>query len=424
MFKSESSKVVQNSDENDALLLSAAGNVSPVNELNAQNRAALCKTATITHMQRNDQLKPENSHRWLMYLVEGSLALYSGKEEIGTLKARTPEVLQPLFLDKTYQSVKSTAMSKVVRFGREQMDILLREQQKNAIRVEDVEVDALDNTLFDQIVTDMHKRDIKLPSFGESSAKILTKSNETTVIPELAEIIQSDPGLSAHIVHVANRAEGAKSEPVQTIRGAISRLGVEATTSSIADLLRANTIIPANKIIENRFRQYIQRSWLASAISHVLAKEIAHLKADVASLVALTSDIGELMVIGYANRNEELFDTEEKLTSCITHLRGVCSSWLLSEWDFSSEFVESAETARLWYRNLSGEISYADLVTAALLIIQSEMPESEHSSIPSADNLLLARRLQQSGIDIKTPGNIVREATTRLVGVQSLLKAS
>ena len=68
-------------------------------------------------------------------------------------------------------------------------------------------------------------------------------------------------------------------------------------------------------------------------------------------------------------------------------------------------------------------ISYTDLVTAALLIIQSEQPDTEKSSIPSADNLLLARRLQQAGIDIKAPGDIVREATNKLMGLQTLLKA-
>lgn len=423
MFKSESSKAVQNGDENDALLLSAAGSVSPVNELNAQNRAALCKTATITHMQRNDQIKPENSHRWLLYLVEGNLTLCSGKDEIGTLKARTPEVLRPLFEDKNYQSVKSAAMSKVVRFGREQMEILLREQQKNAIRVEDVEVSELDNILFDSIIADMKKHELRLPSLGETSAKILGSIGKATGIPELADVIQYDPGLSTHIIVAANRLEATQADPVTTIRGAISRMGVEVTTNTIADLLRVNTIICDNPIIEKRFRQYLQRSWLASAIVNVLAKEISHLKADVASLVALTADIGELVVLGYANRHSNLFDTEEKLAGCIANLRGINGSWLLSDWDFTAEFVDGSQIARDWYRNLNGEISYGDLVTAALLIIQSEMPESEHSSIPSADNLLLARRLQQAGIDIKSPGDIVREATARLVNVQTLLKA-
>lgn len=424
MFKSESSQSSQEYDENTTLLLTAAGGVAPVSELNAQNRAALCKTATVTHMQRNDQLKPENSHRWLMYLVEGSLTLYSGKDEIGTLNSRTPDALQPLFEDKSYQSVKTSSMAKIVRFGREQMDILLKEQQKNAISVVDVEVTELDNLLFDDIIQDIQVNKIALASFGESAARILSSLGNSAVIPELADVIQSDPGLAAHVVLTANRSEAAKSDKTQTIRGAISRLGVEATVQSVTDLLRSNTMIAANSVIEERFRRYVQRTALASAICHVLAKDLPHLKADVAVLVALTADIGELMVITYANKYADRFTDAEELTNCIANLRGVCSSWLLSTWDYPEEFIDASETARQWYRNRVGEISYADLVTAALLIIQSEMPDSEKSSIPSADNLLLARRLQQAGIDLKAPGSIVQEASNRLVSVQSLLKAS
>ena len=421
VFKSES-RSKQDSDENTALLATAASSVSPVNELNPQNRAALCKTATVTHMQRNDQLKPENAHRWLMYLVEGSLSLYNGKEEVGTLSSKTPDALQPLFEDKSYQSVKTSSMAKIVRFGREQMDILLTEQQKNAITVVDVEVNEFDNLLFDNIREDIQRNSIALASFGESAAKILASLGNNSGIPELAEVIQLDPGLSSHIVVVANRTEGSSAEPVQTIRGAISRLGVEATVQAITDLLRANTMIASNPVIQEYFRRYIQRSTLASNITNVLAKELGHLKSDVAMLTALTSDIGELVVLTYANKHSEHFNNEEQLVRSINNLRDICGAWLLSHWDFPIESVQSAETARQWYRNLTGDICYADLVTAALLIIQSEMPDTEKSSIPSADNLLLARRLQQAGIDIKSPAGILQNATNRLAGVQGLLK--
>lgn len=424
MFKSEPSNTSKEYDENTTLLLTAAGGVTPVSELNAQNRAALCKTATVTHMQRNDQLKPENSHRWLMYLVEGSLVLYNGKDEVGTLHSRTPDALQPLFDDKSYQNVKTTSMAKIVRFGREQMDILLREQQKNAISVVDVEVGELDNLLFDHIVKDINRNKVSLASFGESAAKILGSLSSSAVIPELADVIQSDPGLAAHVVLNANRTEGAKNDKTQTIRGAISRLGVEATVQSMTELLRSNTMIAANSVIEERFRRYIQRTTLAGAIAYVLAKDLPHLKADVALLIALTADIGELLVITYANKYPDQFTVAEDLSNCIGNLRGICSSWLLSTWDYPEEFIEASETARQWYRNRVGEVSYADLVTAALLIIQSESPDSEQSSIPSADNLLLARRLQQAGIDLKAPADIVQEASARLVGIQTLLKAS
>ena len=156
VFKSDTTPSVSNADENGTLVLAAAAAVSPVNELNAVNRAALCKTATVVHVQRNDVIKPEGAHRWLMFLVEGTLALYDGKEEVGTIGARTSEALQPLFPDKNvYQTARTNTVAKLVKFGREQLDILLREQQKNAIHVVDVEVGELDNLVFDDIVEDI-----------------------------------------------------------------------------------------------------------------------------------------------------------------------------------------------------------------------------------------------------------------------------
>ena len=426
VFKSDSNPKASNAsdNENSTLVLSAAGAVSPVSELNAINRAAICKTATVVHVQRNDQIKPENSHRWLMYLIEGSLTLYSGKEEVGVINARTPEALQPLFLDKgAYQSAGTSTVAKIVKFGREQLDILLREQQKNAINVTDVQVGELDNLVFDEIVSVMNNNSVTLASSTDAAAKILTSFNKVAGIPELAEVIQCDPGLAAHIVRSANRVDVGTTESTSSIRGAITRLGVEETQRCIGDLLQRNTLVPASAVIEKRVQRYVQRTTLSASIAQVLAKGLPHLKPEVAMLVALTADIGELLVLTHANSHAEHFSDEQQLAAVIENLRVIVSGWLMSAWDFPVEFVDACSTARDWYRNHNGEITYTDLVTAALLIIQSEMPDSEHSSIPNADNLLLARRLQQSGIDLTSPGDIVKAATTRLVSVQALLKA-
>ncbi len=423
VFKSNQKSSVQESDENLALVAKAASSVSPVNELNAVNQAAICKSASITHMQRNDVLKPENAHRWLMYLIEGSVTLYSGKEEVGTLSARTPQALEPLFSDKeAYQSLKTPAVAKIVKFGREQMDILISEQQKNAISVTDVQVTELDNLLFDDIYADISNNKLQLACFGESTAKILPTLGNSLGIPELAEIIQSDAGLCVFMARMANRADGGSSDSIQTTRGAISRLGVEATVQGISEHLKSNTLICKNPIIQDRFRRFSQRTRLASAISQVVAKELSNLKSETAALNAIFSDIGELAVITYAERHADKFTDPAQLAGCIENLRGIVSHWLLSSWEFPVEFVDSAQNARDWYRNHPGEISYADLMAASLLIIHSELPESEQSSIPSADNLLLARRLQQAGIDLKAPQDILSQATENSAGVQELFK--
>jgi len=391
VFKSDSKQAAGAAvtAENNALVLAAASAVSPVNELNEANRKALCKTATVVHVQRNDQIKPENSHRWLMYLVEGTLSLYAGKEEVGTISARTPESLQPMFLDKgAYQSARTSAVAKIVRFGREQLDILLKEQQKNALSVMDVHVGALDNVIFDSIVDAMKNNQVTLATSAEMAVKILNSYQKVKSIPELAEVIQYDAGLAAHVVNAANKVDGSATESISSIRGAITRLGVTETKRTVAALLLKNTLKNPAPILQNRLSRYVQRTSLCAAIVQVLAKELPHLKPEVAALVSLSSDIGELLVLTYAAKHIKHFKSEQQLVAIIENLRVILSCWLISAWDYPQEFVDACHTSRDWYRNHSGEITYTDLVTAALLIIQSERKDSEHSSIPSANNLL------------------------------------
>ena len=424
VFKSDSNKAAASDDENSTLVLAAAGAVTPVSELNAVNRVSLCKSATVVHVQRNDQIKPENSHRWLMYLVEGSLTLYAGKEEVGVINARTPEAMQPLFLDKgSYQSVRTSTVAKIVRFGREQLNILLKEQQKNAVSVTDVQVGELDNLIFDDIVSAMNSNSVSLAISPNSAAKILNSYRQVASIPELAEVIQSDVGLAAHIVNAANKADATAGESTSSIRGAITRLGVKETQRCVAALLQSNAIKPGSKVIHDRLTRFFQRTTLSISIVQVLAKEIPQLKPEVATLVALSADIGELLVLTYANKHHAHFTDDQSLSAVIENLRMIVSSWLITSWDYPQEFVEATTKSRDWYRTHNGEITYTDLVTASLLIIQSELPDAEHTSIPSANNLLLARRLQQSGIDLQSPGSIVEAAKARLINVQAVLKA-
>ena len=55
------------------------------------------------------------------------------------------------------------------------------------------------------------------------------------------------------------------------------------------------------------------------------------------------------------------------------------------------------------------------------LTIESEIPESENKSIPSVVNLLLPRKLQQSGIDLQNPKQILQQAALELKELHQLL---
>jgi len=338
--------------------------------------------------------------------------LFSGKDEVGSLTAGSSDALQPLFIDKEqYQSIKSPGFARIARFGREQMDILMSEQQKNAVVVVDLHLSELDNLIFEDIRKSIVAKNLVLASFSQSSTRILTAIANKAGIPELANLIHSDPALAASILRAAQRAEGGNGDMVQTVRGAISRMGVEATIQSITSQLKDNTIICSNPIVEERFAKYMKRSLVASKLSQTISKDMSHLKPEEVALNSLLSDIGELAIITSANKLSEHINDAQQLQACVENLRTLVSQWILKFWNFPDSFVDSAINARDWYRNHPGEISLADIHTSALLVINGVMPESEQSSIPNANNLLLARRLQQAGVDLTSPEAIMQSAS-------------
>ncbi len=410
------------SDHDD--IMQIAGKLALVSDLNESNRQALCRSASILHLQRNDQLKLDTVMRGLVYVIDGSVTTFNGKIEINTVTAGSKDANIPLAVDQAANhTIKSMAFAKLIRFGREQMEILLKEQERAATKVIEHQVGERDNIVFDAILNDMASNSVALSSFKETAAKIMQAIKTKNMgIPDLANIIQSDPGLTAHIVLAASRADGSNADPVQTIRGAITRLGVDTSVRMAMALPTKNALQSDNKVIAEYLKKFSNRATLAAAICQVLAHRIPYLKPDMALLAGLTADIGELLVIGYADKHQEQFTSAKDVHDTVESLREIVGSWLLKTWGFSPEFVEATYSSRDWYRNKTGDIEYADLVTAALLIIQSEFPDQIASSIPTSTSLLMTRRLQQVGIDLNEPKDILKEATEKLVSLQNLLK--
>jgi HD-like signal output (HDOD) protein len=403
-----SSQDASNTDD----IMQIAKKLHPINDLNETNQKALSNSASIMHLQRNDQLKLDTVFRGLVYVIEGSVTLYNGKTEVSTISAGSKEAARPLTIEQgSHQVIKTRTLAKLVRFGREQMEILLKEQEKAATHVIERQVSETDNLIFDGIVEDMHNNVIALNCFKETSQRVMNAIKSKNMgIPDLASIIQSDPGLTAHIVLSASRSEGSNADPVQTIRGAITRLGVESTVKMAIALPAKNAMQSNNPIIVEHLKKYSGRSTLAAAICQSLAHKVPGLKPDMAVLAGLTADLGELLIISYADKHAEHFTCAKQLNDTINNLREIVGSWLLGTWGFSSEFVTATHEARNWYRNTTGDIKYSDLVTASLLVIQSEYPDQESSSIPNPSNLLITRHLQQAGIDITEPGEVLQAA--------------
>lgn len=423
-FDSKSSAAADTESNDISELIALAARLSPISELNEANRLTICKSATLVNLNRSTALAANKEHRWFTYILEGQVEVRNAKDkdDLDTVEANTSRAAQPVLKEFTQQhSVATKTTATLVRFGQELFDILLKEQQKNATKSHDVRVYEKDNVVFDSIVEAFEQRTVSLSCQGEVGRKIAALiNNGTTGIPELSLALAADPALTAHTMHEANKLTAG--ETTQTMRGAITRLGVESVNQLAVKIPADQPWQPANPIIEQHMANYQRRTTLTSAICKVFARSVPHLTDERAHLIGLMADIGELMVIDHANKNPDEFTDAESLQGSARNLREAVGSWLLGAWGFNENFIEAAESARDFYRNHTGEITYADLVTAALLTIESELPEGENKSVPSVVNLLLPRKLQQAGIDLQNPQLILEQAAAELNELQQLLQ--
>ncbi|OED39210.1 hypothetical protein AB833_16915 [Chromatiales bacterium (ex Bugula neritina AB1)] len=423
-FDSKSSAAVDTSANDMGQLLDLAARLSPISELNETNRLTICKSASVFNMNRSTDIAANKEHRWFTYLLEGQVDVINtrDKDDSEALNSGSDRALQPVLKEFTqHHSVRTKTTAQLVRFGRELFDILLNEQQKSATKVLDIRVTENDNIIFDDIVTAFEKRNISLfcqTDIGQRISTLLARGSMG--IPELSQTLASDPALTAYTLHEANKLAGT-GETTQTMRGAITRLGVESANALAVKIPSEQKWESSNPVIEKHMENYQRRATLTAAICKVFAKTVPHLSDDRAHLIGLLADVGELLVLGHANDHPEQFDDFETLQASTRNLREIVGMWLLGAWGFNCNFIEAVELSRDFYRNHTGEITYADLVTAALLIIESEMPEGDNKSIPSVVNLLLPRKLQQAGIDLQNPKQILQQAAVELKSIHQLL---
>ena len=99
---------------------------------------------------------------------------------------------------------------------------------------------------------------------SEVTRKIAALINRgTTGIPELSLALAADPALTAHTMHEANKLTAG--ETTQTMRGAITRLGVESVNQLALKIPSEQGWQAANPAIEQQMASYQRRATLTAA---------------------------------------------------------------------------------------------------------------------------------------------------------------
>jgi len=212
---------------------------------------------------------------------------------------------------------------------------------------------------------------LELPLLPQTAADVLDLCNDPGCdTAQLAALIQRDPSLAAHTLHVSNSAAYAPREPIVSLQQAVSRLGFKTMRDiAVAVALRSKTFVLVGHEVD---KERLRALWVHSAMSGAWAKEIARVRrrnVEGAFLFGLLHDIGAAVVLqaalelgcgahGPHGAPDELL-LERLIREFHAEVGGsVLASWKLPDWmcaavrghhdpELAGEHAEFARTALL-----------------------------------------------------------------------------
>lgn len=153
-------------------------------------------------------------------------------------------------------------------------------------------VQQLTNELKDRIVKDK----IPVPMLPEVANQVISLSQSSdSDAQQLAQLIQSDPSLAAHVMHIANSAAYTPNATLVSLQQAITRLGMNL----ICDIAVAASI--SSKMFDAPgYENHIERTWRHALLTALWSKEIARkcrLNVEATFLCGLLHTIGKPVVL-------------------------------------------------------------------------------------------------------------------------------
>ncbi len=346
----------------------------PFDECSEEELIVLADHAWLDSAGRDHVLtRAGESDDWDYYLIEGTLRLVAedGKELFvmgGSRTARSPIAhLQP-----RHYTLSAMTPVKFLRVATELLKNLSFSGLAENIHVEqEFGVEDLDeNPLYAEIYADLMTDRLAVPSMPDVALKIRRMvEQDDAPIQAVAKLINTDPAISAKIIKSANGALYHGQPPVEKSVRAISRLGLNTTKHLVVSFVLRNLFEEkiTTELLNHRMRDLWDHSVEVAAISMALANVTPGLDSEEALLAGLLHDIGELVILSYADNYPVICADPASLKRVVAELKAKIGVAVLRQWQFADAFVVAAASAEDWLRDSEEGPDYGDVVMVAHL---------------------------------------------------------
>lgn len=184
---------------------------------------------------------------------------------------------------------------------------------------------------------------------------------------ELADMIVTDPALSARLIQVANSPLYRGANEIRNIQMAVTRLGNSTIRTLITSLVMQQMFKPTTATLEQYFRTIWEQGVNVSAISRALAAFVPQLNPDEAMLAGLIHQIGKLPILTLVEKIPEFKDSPSRLEKLLEKAHPHVGKLIMETWNFPKELKLVASEYVDFQREHDGPADYVDLVQVAFL---------------------------------------------------------
>lgn len=376
-------------------------------------------------------IKRGDTRAFSFLLLKGEIELAAGDGRRKRLKAGTESTRNPIaqLLPRRFDIIARTNIAYLV-VDSQLLESLHQTSQQNldssSMLVEETsepihsDSSADEHGFLAKLSEDLEHDDLMLPSLPDVALRIGRALNDgVSDARDIAQIIQTDPAITAKIIKTANSAFYAGRDPVDNSVMAVVRLGTGTTHKLVLGFALREVFRSRNSRMQRLMQQLLDHSKKVAAICYVLAKITHKFNPEHAMLAGLVHDIGVVAILNYADRFPNLAGSDEHINYAITHLRGEVGGLILEKWNFEEDFIVAAREGELWTRDPNPEPEYCDLVLVAQLHSYVGTPRMEE--LPHLGEIPCFAKLGLGELTPRQSLKILDKAGEQLTQAENLL---
>jgi HD-like signal output (HDOD) protein len=257
-----------------------------------------------------------------------------------------------------------------------------------------------------------------LPALPEVAIRLRKTVDEPGAsAAQIAKAISADPAISARLLQVANAALYRGRQPVDSIQGAIARLGVDMVRNLVFTLVMEQLYKCKTSGKTKQMQITIwKHSVSVAALSGVIAAKFTTLGKDEAMLGGLVHDIGTLPILVRAATIPELDNNEALLQTVLDEMHAEVGTLIVETWSFPESLRRCVTSHECYDEVTSADIDICDIV--ALADLCSHPADERNELIADFDSLPALRKL---GLDGSAVLSVINDAQAEIREIEQLL---